>query len=393
MIDINNESYRIIEHEESTQISVLYDIKYEQYERINAGEYLTHYTTVKNFYSIIKTDGFWATHARFSNDDEELKQARKVFNNDELVVTDTYVVSLCGNDDLLSQWRGYARDQEGIAISLDLSTTRYMYLAKKGKYSEPFPILPHPILYIDDQDNELIQVLNIEGIGNDKIMPYIKQKFFEEEKEYRLAIINDGRYDPFITYRESGQTQVPYVEIRPGNPKYNKKRCIIRANVSDEIKKDIQKQLETSSLTYYKNFIVSCRDNNNMQDDRNCFGCEMRAIIKPPDDYKECAHNLSFKINNNKNAIIISQGKYQRETFEHIARIADAINKNQEEKDKIKVWCEGHLPIRSIRVGNTRRIDELKELILQYCKYSEYYWLRYVDVDSTKGSFRSAMKF
>ncbi|MDR2572337.1 MAG: DUF2971 domain-containing protein [Oscillospiraceae bacterium] len=360
------------------------------------GKLISHTTTLETFYNIIKTDGFWATQARFSNDEEELKVIQKLWEAN--LYTDSYIVCFCGKDDLLSQWRGYCKDEEGVSISFDLSAWRQIYLkTESGDCSDAFYAISNNVLYAKKEVKERLQSIEeyfkeIPNINKgNRFSPYIKDPFFYEEREARLVVINEDRkHNEYIRYRASEKQQIPFAEIKMGNPKNIEKNCMIRCNVEDEIYTNLLTQFES-----YREYIINCRkpEIGKVYDDTTCFGCTMRSI-KREDCLCQCSHKEQpTYISTELNCIFISEGNNQKEIFLKVAESVDMMN-NETGLKKIKVWCEGHLPVRMIRVGNTRRKNELKEVIEHYCKYNnEYYWLTYVDVKTTKGPFRVPINF
>lgn len=74
------------------------------------------YREFDSFWTILKSDSFWATDARFSNDSQEQR-----FGTDTLTcelgeklrkgleLNEDYIVCFCAEDDKLSQWRGYSK--------------------------------------------------------------------------------------------------------------------------------------------------------------------------------------------------------------------------------------------------------------------------------------------
>jgi hypothetical protein len=89
-----------------------------------------HYTSLKVLWSVLVHQEFWARHARFSNDGEEVATGRTFLaalrDEDErrrvrgqIDATSPYMICFCLEDDLLSQWREYAID--GVSIGLDFS--------------------------------------------------------------------------------------------------------------------------------------------------------------------------------------------------------------------------------------------------------------------------------
>lgn len=403
---------------------------FESYKKsvhfLNPTHLLSHYTTLKNFYNIVETDGLWATHARLSNDDEELRYAQKAIvetiNNKKSgfkigSCDDAYIVSLCYDDDLLSQWRGYCKEHEGVAISFDFGTLRPLYLVcgdKKSceKKSRPFYHCAQPIIYGRHQLRKFFSTLDapkIRIISENIFSPYVKHPTFSEEREYRLTATNRPCFDnEYVKYRQSNGVQIPYVEIKSGLPpqaleKYD--NIAIRLNIDceknylDKLVNRITASLNrTTASQKCKHHIVKCRDTSESYDDTQCFGCSMRQINIPKRDDTRCGYGREAGISTSKNVIMISEVANrdglpnQEEVFNIVSEAVDRINEIYLDA-KIKVWCEGHLPIRKIRIGNTRRTEEIKESIENFCRNSEYYWLKYVDVTKSNIPFRSPLKF
>jgi hypothetical protein len=273
-----------------------------------------------------------------------------------------------------------------------------------GQLKTTTPMIPMQICYkkIGGNFRKYLQADANKKVSR-KLAPYIKDSTFEEEKEYRLAIWNDdGQYDEYIRYRSSGHLQIPFVELRSGSLDMQKYSSSIRANVSENIKGMLIQELKYN--VNVNNKLVFCRDNKGgslASNDEDCFGCTMRTIEYWEGDkrytndiYKVCSYETgTVFIKSDVNVIMISQGEDQRRVFNSLAKVVDTMNNDLPENEKIKIWCEGHLPIRKIRVGNSRRKQELKEAITHFCKKSEYYWLRYVDVQVSDIPFRSKLNF
>jgi len=375
---------------------------------------VSHYTTLETFYNIVKTDSLWATHARFSNDDEELHYAQENFNKiliykiseqDECSYKDAYIVSLCADDDLLSQWRGYCNKQEGVSISFDFGNMRPFYLISGSEKSDPFYNCAQPIIYGKNQLRGFL--LTIQDNNNNlplrnlsHLLPFVKHPSFSEEMEYRLTATNDPSFDnKYVKYRSVGQVQIPYVEIKTGLPKRMRinKGCVIRVNLKNQNDFDEFKEKFAKCLLWppYTPSLIDCKNMATPYDDMQCFGCSMRQIDNSEQTMSRCGYMIESYTTFEKNVIMISEGNKQQKIFNIVSEIVDEINKANKtnNEDKIKVWCEGHLPIRKIRVGNTRRKKELKESIEHFCKHGECWWLKYVDVRESNIPFRSPLKF
>jgi len=86
--------------------------------------------------------------------------------------------------------------------------------------------------------------------------------------------------------------------------------------------------------------------------------------------------------------IVIGAGQDQRqwEVFEKVeCVIGEACS--DEERAKIKIWCDGHLPIRNIRVSPCINQEQVIKSIKHYCKHKKY-WLKYVDVIGSSIPYR-----
>ena len=87
---------------------------------------LFHYTTRDNLWNILESNSFYARHIRFSNDSAEYNIGKKeveAIGNEGKELTDLndcYMVCFCEKDDILSQWREYARG----GVSLELNFTQ-----------------------------------------------------------------------------------------------------------------------------------------------------------------------------------------------------------------------------------------------------------------------------
>ncbi len=97
---------------------------------------LYHYAGIETIWKILETDSFLARNVRFSNDSEEYKLGekiikeyveekvlepglrQKIFKSIQQGVQMFYMICFCEEGDLLSQWRGYARN--GVSLGMML---------------------------------------------------------------------------------------------------------------------------------------------------------------------------------------------------------------------------------------------------------------------------------
>ena len=128
------------------------------------------------------------------------------------------------------------------------------------------------------------------------------------------------------------------------------------------------------------------------KDDKFCFGCTKRCWIKPL-EYDRCRYmgqggGFALGVQSDEQCIVVSQGKNQEQIFQQVHNCVEEFFKREESPPKIPVWCEGHLPIRSITVGPCTDQKEVEESIAHYCKH--VFWLRDVEIKRSNIPFRRA---
>lgn len=382
--------------------------------------YVYQYRTLDSFWSIIESDSFWATNARFSNDHEEqslgMKKLKEVLSEDgDLTVAlgDCYIICFCDEDDKLSQWRGYA--PEGVSIGFDFNNVRPFYIKKrdddkknKDEYLKVYNSC-YKVQYIteDISRNEFADKFDLnlsenennhENIRNraSDIISYVKHSGFYEEAESRLVFSDrDVDLSDCIHYRQVGNLKVPYIIVKAnGGNAFEKQKCMIRLNLEDALgkkaEKALPKYLSNAKLKSVK--VLNCRNMvKGGMDDRVCFGCSLREAYIPGINGRnpKCRYSIekgqSFHIRSN-NEIYISNSEGQEEVYD---KVMSFLQEQGEKFKDVKVWCEGHLPIRSITVGNLRNKEIVKESIRHYC--NQHYWLRCVDVKASATPFRSSL--
>ena len=392
------------------------------------------YREFDSFWTILKSDSFWATDARFSNDSQEQR-----FGTDTLTcelgeklrkgleLNEDYIVCFCAEDDKLSQWRGYAA-KGGVSMGFDFggAVPFYIPLAEQDLkddmpedgYRKVF-VQSGWVCYLDpDEDSstrrERISSLELpKGPLDDAIReeyldnlktaaPFIKHNGFQEENEWRLVFHNeDCSLSSCVRYRgpDAQGAMCPYIESRPGNPEYNKRPCVVRLYVDEKISTELLTCLreELDSTDDMDGVVVdSCRPADGSRDKLEdfCFGCTRRRFTKRE---KLCRCHVDkpdyqLYVRADENSIIISQGKNQEKVFRLIHDcVANFLEEKRDEMtgecvEEIPVWCEGHLPLRSLTVGPCIRQKEVMESIQHYCKH--VYWLSDVKITASKIPFR-----
>jgi len=221
---------------------------------------LYHYTTADGLRGIFESQTLWATDARFLNDTSELSYANAIIakvaaeligqcgatiqqtflNAASLDLLDTfkrmfgtYVVSFCGERNLLSQWRAYAPGA-GYALGFDSNA-----LKRSGSLQRL-----RPIIYEQAEQKALVEevlafyVRELERFERGaweardfavtaalddaaqilfECIFCFKHPGFHEEKEWRLVHIPlHDQHRPL--FRTGNAGLIPYVELRPYGP-------------------------------------------------------------------------------------------------------------------------------------------------------------------------------
>lgn len=356
------------------------------YNLVNAPLY--HYTSLANFWNIIRSDHMYARHVRFSNDSEEYKIGEDIIRslldaNEKIQPMEYYMICFCEEPDLLSQWREYAKD--GVSLKFDFSYSEYYTILNNEKTfrnnMETVEFLekdksiyflpesprrrsidfqrvyakPVSVFYVKKGENSIFkdryQWLQEEFLTDAELsvlkymkmmIPYIKHEGFKEEKEARL-LFEEKEYNRSlqVDYSEDVRgLKRPYIRVEFGNAeeKFKEECQICFCNIPDECKTEIKNCLKGNTLITYK--VLSKK-----------------------------------KLGNIDGEIIIGSTKIQDIIFNRIDYVIKRLNMNG---GNYKIWCQGHLPIKEIMVGPSKNREEIKESILQYI--GGIYWLKYVDV-------------
>lgn len=384
-------------------------------EKAGTGPYVYQYRTLDSFWAIIESDSFWATNARFSNDQEEqklgIRKIKEILDKDEQMfgaLGDCYIICFCEEDDKLSQWRGYA--PEGVSIGFDFNNIRPFYIKKKNEdayvcifnscynvryIQEDTPIEEFAREFTINTSNDRNSHENVVR-ASENIVPYVKHKGFYEEAESRLVFteLDSDELSDCIHYRKIGNIKVPYIIVKAGDTEKEKKsdctiKLIAKAEEAATLKERLRETLYKKRLSSVQ--VVSCTETNEGEfNDQICFGCTLREKYNPtvnankPKCRYHCEGLESFHIDI-RNEIYISDSQKQELVYKEVY----ACLKNMGKEKEIKIWCEGHLPIRSITVGNLRNKEIVEESIRHYC--NQHYWLQSVDVKSSVTPYRSSL--
>jgi hypothetical protein len=303
---------------------------------------LYHYTSLPILFDILESDSLWLSGLRFSNDSTEEKLLGDRLD-DHNYHGDNFVFCVADEHDLLSQWRGYCLNG-GASIGLDIG--------REHKYSvlyDDFDItkkhididsIALPVLYLPNISDNIIENVDliIRTIKNklkgyspntstlclNNFVPYIKHNSFSEEKEWRLLISNtNGELSKCVRFRRlKNGTKIPYIVVKCG--------CVDESHECNlELSEEKIKEIINSRKFPKSIFIPSC-DNQN----------ELCNLVR-----------------------------------KHIREDKNLIKKM---KGNIRVFCEGHLPIKSITIAPMFDQNRVKEQVSRFCQSK--YWLRDVDI-------------
>lgn len=334
-----------------------------------------HYTTLDTFWKIIKLDTFWATHVRFSNDEEEYFRGKSII---EKIIGDAedrfnhYLICFSDDGNILSQWREYG--QRGVSIKMDFSNMP-IYTILQNEFGTEARIVssrPIQVLYTNVADNIKNTVFNQGNLPEFKfsklksayraqikdnnefkvkrkyvnIVPYIKHIAFEEEKESRLifSMLKSEEYQ-YINYIKTDDFKKPYLKVKFGDVLDSIQECRY-IQFGKRVRPDVQTGVISLVSSLYPSIV-----NGNQN-------------VAPPDD----------------DHIYISAGKNQEEVFRAIDKLLN------EASNEHKIWCDGHWPIREIWVGPTANKKQIVESIRHYC--DNHYWLKHVHVDFSLTPYR-----
>ena len=399
-----------------------------------------HYRNFESFWKILESDSFWVTNARFSNDDEEQQFGKniienlynnigenkiKIHLNNITDLNENFIVCFCLEDDKLSQWRGYAAEG-GVSIGMDFGYPVPFVVLKSNVNNEVIPDRSNSVLqYVgidkvvylnpdDNNDNEKLmsklQLKNIPGLVGDgqdcineayineikKCAPYIKHAGFKEENETRLVFRNNqGILNDCIRYKESSTTGIktPYIVVKMGLQQDDITYCNIRICLDNSnSESDLAKILLNFFLKnkIYVN-VQGCHFTYSHNLEYFCQGCTLKKF----EGYytqNRCNKNhdalarYTYALGKDK-CIVISQGDNQDKVYSMVKDALSELN-DQEIYKGIKVWCEGHLPIRTITVGPCENQKNVIESIRYYCNHK--YWLNDVDIIKSNIPFRKS---
>ena len=355
---------------------------------------LYHYTSREVFWLIMASESFLARHIMFSNDYEEnmigKKKIAQAMEQMKSLLTEPeslpFMVCFCEEGDLLSQWRGYAR--EGVAMEFDFSKGLYgledgfssyycytimnqdcdtNYISKNINDEEVVVkaiASPYSVIYtesgekIDNNIEEKIKYI-VEDTENNRqqnvvgMIPYIKNNKFAEEKEYRLIF--------------DMKQIIPEVQRDLLRQKY------IYLDVNGIKKPNIRIKFGDQSLAEQENMINLYYIN---PDWTKILEELKRELLSEKIKIQLVTDKDKYKMPNDE--ILVSNGKYQEKVC---VSLRLKMRQQTPPVRSVKVWCEGHLPLRRIIVGPSQDAELMKCSIEEYLKTQ--YWTRDIMVEKS----------
>lgn len=365
------------------------------------GKLLYHYAGLETAWKILDSDVFLARNIRFSNDSEEYKRGGKIVKEYVQEHMDDgqkckeleekmyrgiqmyYMVCFCEDGNLLSQWRGYAKD--GVSFGMDFleeqaenaqiftvlnsSKNRGDDNEERYKYNNEYLRLvemPYRVFYTEEEKLDKTLREALDGFDNDDsrldmifgMIPFIKDKGFHEEAEYRILFDmgslgkteaeNRVTIAKKIEYLEKDHIKLPNIaiEVGDGEKKGKEVECITVGKQLRKMYSPIWKTTKELLIEKMKELRVRC-------------------------EFVE-----------NKDYIYIGEGKNQEEIMRVLEEILQQNGIPIDFENGVKIWCRGHLPIREIIIGPGMKQEKLNESFKHYARNT--YWLRYADIKNSR---------
>lgn len=388
--------------------------KYENAFRIPQQGLLYHYAGIETIWKILESDSFLARNIRFSNDSEEYrlgekkireytknwfkdeKQRNKFDVELQQKIGMFYMICFCGKGDLLSQWRGYARD--GASLGMD-----FLEEDSSQKHTEIFTILnneknqengccklddeyvrfvemPYQAFYVEseeDEDNDsdnnkvkeaIHRFNNKDGDARTNMLldliPLIKDIGFKEEAEYRIL----------FDMSDLGKTEAQNRKIMSRKIRYMEKDNRKLPNIAVEVGDSEKKEKGVTEVILGTEIRTRALQRGLAEDKIESIYREIEEeIAKTAESGSACTCKRT-KVK----CIYIDEGNNQEDIMVCIEDVLQRNDFSIDCENGIKIWCRGHLPIREIIVGPGEKKEKLKESLKHYIQ--NVYWLRYVDV-------------
>ena len=229
---------------------------------------LAHYTSVSTLEKIVSTDQVWLSNPLYMNDLEELRfgmnaganefrssqHLAEIFDSSErhafLIekfdehfsnfdtnhVLDTYIMCLCEHspertDGLLSMWRGYGANGNGVAIVFETSKITPIESSPLIVGKVRYLSAPDRMFWIDSKLSELATVLSATKLTDEDLMLaaysfierlkifalFTKHDGFSEEQEWRIVYMSErdttGLMKSMFGYAITGRGVEPKLKL------------------------------------------------------------------------------------------------------------------------------------------------------------------------------------
>jgi hypothetical protein len=287
---------------------------------------LYHYASLPTLFEILESDSLWLSCSFFSNDTAEGQFFNKSIQNE------SFIFCVCDNGDLLSQWRGYCPNG-GVSIGLDIGhkKTYSVLYADFDSTNNCHKIvnIAVPVLYYNTSSekkrmfiNKIKKLLaNYNDVSWNDLTPFIKKDFFQEERERRLLFLNDK------------ETLLNCIKFR-----------------------------RLSNGTKVPYIVIKYGSINNTHKE------ELTGLIEKLTTQKEYQRDIYIPMCSN-----------QKEIF-------DLVKDNvKDTKPAVRVFCDGHLPIRNITISPMIDQDRVKKQVESFCQ--SRYWLKDIKVEVSEIPF------
>lgn len=254
------------------------------------GERLYHYTTLAGLLGILNSGTMWASDLGFLNDPEEITYGSKVIHDhvskrlersDDPITKAACVsileatrfradswkgpysrcfsFSLSEADDLLSQWRGYAPNRDGVSIgfsseALEERAKRQWFRFIRCRYElkeqealvnrlvdrvvAEAHVAPDATTYLTDGRLEPSAWNEWSIPGVMVLSATFKRQSFAEEHEWRMVAAAEALLGPLTRFRMSERELIPYLEFGLGGEedRFSIERVLIGPGPNQELR-------------------------------------------------------------------------------------------------------------------------------------------------------------
>ncbi len=216
------------------------------------GQSIYHYTNLPGLQGIIQNHDLWLTHSRYSNDEEEVTHGYRIvkevieekrqdtlanINADfldklseyikEPTPEGVYICCFCLDDNLLSQWRSYGANGNGVSIGLNPND--FDYITGQDSPHGGLMRLWKVFYDIEKQKNIVRSAIDFAYAQANRLpedrallaadaiqffIPTFKNEGFKEERECRLIFTPSPSYQEPPRFRVSKDMLIPYYSLK-----------------------------------------------------------------------------------------------------------------------------------------------------------------------------------